>query len=257
MGRQTFCLRGLEKLLFLVAVLEFFFYNVSVNINDLCGLFLFIMAKAVIVVGQPCSGKSTLLPLAAQILSKSGNFFISLDNEDFGVRPETRISMTTALGLSNPDDPEFRRTVGLRILLDTMDSIANHLLGIAMSIPAVVGLIHMPDKDPKSLIAGVPVFEKTIEDYSARGIQIIGVVALTFEVGDEFFVSTFRARLERGAEGSAQRLLDAPKLAQTDLLFRRRCCEQTAALYKEAQLLLTASPQENAEVLAKAIASIL
>jgi energy-coupling factor transporter ATP-binding protein EcfA2 len=111
------------------------------------------MAKAIILCGQPGSGKSTVAPLAAQLLSKSGSLFVSCDNEHFGVNAETRVAITTALGFENPDDPEFRRTIGLNILLDTMDSIASHLRGIAMSVPNVIGLIQLPDK--KSGIANL------------------------------------------------------------------------------------------------------
>jgi hypothetical protein len=180
------------------------------------------MVKAIGIVASPGTGKSTLIPLVAQLLTKGRSCpVVSLDNEHFGMLPDSRVKLALEMGYSSPDSPQFRASVGRLILFDTIYSMGRHM---SQYPDDSIALIHIPDKDPEVKIEGIPVFTKFQEQYEAAGLNVVTFVGLVLDGTENEYITQMRARFDsRKALSTCQEQLDDPKREENDLLFRRNC----------------------------------
>lgn len=219
------------------------------------------MSQAIILLGQPGGGKSTVGALLPGIIKeKTGAELVNLDNERIWTVEKRNEEARTApdsrnIGFSSADDPAFRQQHGFRILTNIAETNAEYLAGFS---PNAVGVIHLPDKNPAQTFKvdgkDVPVLEKTKLDYAALGITISGIVVLTFEGDDKEFVQAFEERFKgRGENNPEQVKLDADKYGEADLLKRRGFCEAAAKIYPSVRLPLNATREQAAEMVANTI----
>jgi adenylate kinase family enzyme len=212
------------------------------------------MPTAIIILGQPGSGKSTLISeVAKRLEERTGLSFLNLDNERTWTAA-ARNQKAKDEDYESADDPEFRKKFGLEILKAIMAENADDL----NKNPEAIGLIHLPDKNPDSVINGTPVLELTMQQYKDLGIEISDYVVLTFEGSDKDFADEFRRRFgQRGQNNPEQEKLDADKRSDENLLFRRHCCNKAAKQYIGTNIPLDVSQEQAIELIVDAVETCL
>jgi hypothetical protein len=212
------------------------------------------MPTAIIILGQPGSGKSTLIPeVAARLEKETGLKFLNLDN-DRTWTSEARNKKAQEEGFSSADDPAFVKNWGLKILQAIMAENAEDL----KQNPEAIGLIHLPDKNPYQIIAGKPVLELTMDQYRNLGVEVLDYVVLTFDGPNNNFIDEFWCRFEgRGANNPQQAKLDEDKYSEENLLFRRTCCNKAAEQFIGTNIPLKATKDEAVSSIVGAVATVL
>ncbi len=160
-----------------------------------------------LVFAAPGTGKSTLLPQVAQVLSVStGNPYISWDNS-LVADPTFRQETAELLGV-NSESAEYRGGIGRSIVLQQVRAVGE----FARQNPGFSLLIHSPDRNPQDCINGTPVVELMVNQYAEVGVPVFPV-GLCLQ-GDQAEQEQVRRLEGRGSAGTSQSAMDQHLVGQ-------------------------------------------
>lgn len=207
----------------------------------------------------PGTGKTLVGPLVAERLTaRTGKKWIFVDNE-WGFTPEMRVECSLRSGLAL-DTPEFARA------FNRLGQIAFQAMIVKLASQGVNVLFVGPFEDLTAMIGDKNVLQVLQAQFAAFKFLFHYLLlwpdeARSEEIADPAIMveveSEIRRRLlDRGAEGSIQRQLDAPKIADASYYQKRALKVINSA--KELNLEITrSSVGERPESVADSIAEAL